>query len=61
MTEISKTDSEWEPKIIGFLCNWCSSTFFFGQFPALAEPHKEKRRTNKEIRFNLLGNCKGVF
>ncbi len=26
MTEISKTDSEWEPKIIGFLCNWCSYT-----------------------------------
>ena len=22
----SQTDSEWEPKIIGFLCNWCSYT-----------------------------------
>ena len=26
MTEASQTDSEWEPKIIGFLCNWCSYT-----------------------------------
>ena len=26
MTETSQTDSEWEPKIIGFLCNWCSYT-----------------------------------
>jgi hypothetical protein len=21
---------EYEPKIIAFLCNWCSSAFFFG-------------------------------
>lgn len=26
MTETSQKDSEWEPKIIGFLCNWCSYT-----------------------------------
>ena len=26
MTEPSQTNSEWEPKIIGFLCNWCSYT-----------------------------------
>jgi len=24
MAEANNEDSEWEPKIIGFLCNWCS-------------------------------------
>jgi len=26
MTNNAITESEWEPKIIGFLCNWCSYT-----------------------------------
>ncbi|MCK5397068.1 MAG: hydrogenase iron-sulfur subunit, partial [Thermoplasmata archaeon] len=26
MSQENEPDGEWEPKIIGFLCNWCSYT-----------------------------------
>jgi hypothetical protein len=33
---------DFEPKILAFSGNWCPSVFFFGLFPALANPSKEK-------------------
>jgi hypothetical protein len=38
---------EFEPKIVGFLCKWCSPVFFFELFSVLADPPKEKNGSKR--------------
>ena len=39
---------EFQPKIVAFICNWCTSVFFF-EAPAMqASPRKEKRLGKKK-------------
>jgi hypothetical protein len=43
-----KEMTEFEPKIVGFVCNWCTSVFFF-EAPSLpASALKEKRLGKKK-------------
>ncbi len=45
--------SDFEPKILAFLCNWCSSVFFFRSISAglsSKEKNWEKRNSLKHAR-----------
>ena len=43
-----------EPKIVAFICNWCTSVFFF-EAPAMqASPRKEKRLGKKKLGLAFL-------
>jgi len=38
-----------QPKIVAFICNWCTSVFFFGAPAMRAGPRKEKRLGKKKL------------
>jgi hypothetical protein len=40
---------DFEPKIVGFLCNWCPSTFFFVEKSSAGSGSAKKNVGEKEI------------
>jgi hypothetical protein len=46
--------TEFEPKIVGFVCNWCTSVFFFEALTFPASARKEKNWSNKKLALAAL-------
>jgi hypothetical protein len=42
-----------EPRIVAFICNWCTSVFFFAAPSLRASPRKEKNWANKKLGLAL--------
>jgi hypothetical protein len=41
--------ADFEPKLIGYLCNWYRSVFFFGIFSFAGRPSQRKKWIKKKL------------
>jgi hypothetical protein len=51
---------EFDPKIIGYLCNWCCSVFFFGAKISAGSGSQRKKWVKKKLALTCSNFAMGV-